>query len=79
MACGTSVVAFDATGPRDIIKHKKTGFLAEPFAVDELTKGIVWSLECELDLGESARTDAKNKYQINKIGKKYWDLYTSII
>jgi glycosyltransferase involved in cell wall biosynthesis len=30
LACGTPVVAFDATGPGGIVDHMETGWLAAP-------------------------------------------------
>lgn len=31
MSCSRPVVAFNATGPRDILSHCRTGYLAQPF------------------------------------------------
>ena len=45
LSCGTPVVAFDATGLKDIVDHQQTGYLAAPFEVDDLAKGIAWVLE----------------------------------
>lgn len=47
MACGTPVVAFGTTGILDVVLHKKTGYLAEPYNSEDLSKGIKWVLECE--------------------------------
>jgi len=40
MACGTPVVGFDIGGPRDIIEHQKSGYLAESISADALASGI---------------------------------------
>ena len=32
MLCGTPVVCFNATGPKDIVEHQINGYLAEPFS-----------------------------------------------
>jgi glycosyltransferase involved in cell wall biosynthesis len=44
MACGTPVVAFDAGGPRDIVVHTETGYLADPFKGERLADGVAWTL-----------------------------------
>lgn len=45
MACGTPCVAFAIGGMPDMIAHRENGFLAAPFAVDELGAGVMWVLE----------------------------------
>jgi glycosyltransferase involved in cell wall biosynthesis len=45
MSCGTPCVAFNIGGMCDMIDHKRTGYLATPFEVEDLVKGIVWVLE----------------------------------
>ncbi|MFB6187199.1 MAG: glycosyltransferase, partial [Halobacteriaceae archaeon] len=44
MASGTPVVAFDTTGPGEIINHKETGYLASKFDPSSLADGIEWML-----------------------------------
>ncbi len=44
-ACGTPIVAFNATGLRDIVDRQQNGYLATPYEVDNLTRGILWVLE----------------------------------
>ena len=44
-ACGTPVVAFDIGGLKDIVDHKKTGYLAKPFDPIDLANGIIWTLD----------------------------------
>jgi len=44
-ACGCPVVAFNCTGLPDVVAHGETGYLAEPYDLDELAKGILWVLE----------------------------------
>ena len=42
--CTTPVIAFNTCGLPDIVEHEKTWYLAEPFDVEDLTKGIQWVL-----------------------------------
>ncbi len=44
-ACGTPVVAFNATGLKDIVDHQINGYLAKPYEIEDLAAGIAWVLE----------------------------------
>ena len=44
LSCGTPVLAFDIGGISDMIDHKVNGYLAKPFEIDDLAKGIKWVL-----------------------------------
>lgn len=44
-ACGTPVAAFNATGFPDVVEHGATGYLAQPYAAEDLAQGIHWILE----------------------------------
>ena len=44
-ACGTPVVGFNVTGLPDVVEHKSTGYLAEPYSTEDLARGIEWILE----------------------------------
>lgn len=82
MACGTPVVAFCSTGPKDIVDHKKNGYLAKPYDATDLANGIEWVLEDNArlkELGKNARTKAINEFDIIKIAEKYKDLYEDIL
>jgi glycosyltransferase involved in cell wall biosynthesis len=58
LACGTPVVAFAATGLRDIVDHQHNGYLAQSFEVEDLAKGITWVIEDE------------NRYQQLRLGAR---------
>lgn len=82
LACGTPVVAFDATGPSDIVDHKETGYLAEPYDAVDLAAGIKWVLadeERRTQLGNAARDKAVEVYDIGKVARQYRDLYEEVI
>jgi glycosyltransferase involved in cell wall biosynthesis len=82
MASGTPVVAFDTTGPSDIIDHKETGYLAEPYNPKDLATGIEFLLNDDHRLdeySENARTEAVNEYHYTTVAKQYLNLYRSIV
>jgi glycosyltransferase involved in cell wall biosynthesis len=44
MSCGLPCVAFDCYGMKEIISHKKNGYLAEPYSVEDFKDGINYVL-----------------------------------
>lgn len=82
LACGTPVVAFDATGPSDIIDHQETGYLAEPYDPKELAEGIEWVLadgNRRANLSQEARVRASDRYNLTTVAGQYVDLYEDIL
>lgn len=82
MACGTPVVAFDATGPRDTVVHEETGYLAEPYDPADLAAGIRWVLEDEerrADLSANARERAIREYDLETVAREYQNLYQTLL
>ena len=81
MACRTPVVAFDHSGPRDIITHQEDGYLAKPFSSEDLANGINWVLSNkEMNtLNYNAQEKVKSKFDIDLISEKYREFYQKII
>lgn len=79
MSSGTPVVSFNATGPRDIIKHKVSGYLAEPFVSHDLAVGIDWVVKNSLDgfLPKYVAKDAREYFDSSVIAAEYRKLYYS--
>lgn len=78
MACGVPVVAFDATGPKDIVTHKTTGYAARPFEAADLAAGVKWCLEDPArhrELSENAAKDARARFAPEIAAQAYMDLY----
>lgn len=81
MACGTPVVAFNATGPREIIGHKENGYLARPFDPEDLAHGVKWVTEDESRqkwLSQNARRKAE-EFASEKIAQRYIQLYKEVM
>ncbi|QWR76085.1 glycosyltransferase family 4 protein [Candidatus Magnetomonas plexicatena] len=82
MACATPVVAFNATGLPDVIKHKQTGYLAQPYDADDLYNGILWVLEDETrlnDLSINAVERVKSNFTYAVQSERYVKLYEEIL
>ena len=82
MACGTPVVAFDFGGPSDIVQHKRTGYLAEPFDTADLAAGIGWCVESDeriSSLSAAARMRAETRFDRSLVGLRYLELYQQLL
>jgi len=82
MASGTPVVAFNTTGPKGIIKHKKDGYLAKLLDLNDLVNGINWVLEKTQEeyhfISEEAKSNVK-RFDNDVITNQYIKLYKEII
>lgn len=81
-ACGTPSVAFNIGGMPDLIEHRKTGYLAQPFNTNDLTEGIIWILEDKdryLSLARNARQKADREFSPDIVVKKHINLYQDIV
>lgn len=81
MACGTPVVCFDATGPRDIVDHLQNGYRASAYDSGDLSKGIEWVTQANSDgsLSEAGRKKAVQLFDTPLIAGQYHQLYTEIL
>ncbi len=81
-ACGTPVVAFNSTGLKDIIDHKETGFLAEPFDPKSLAEGIQWVVENNArkrKLSKNARQKAELLWSYQTVSNQYKAIYEKVL
>lgn len=77
-ACGCPVVAFNATGLRDVVEHGQTGYLAEPYSSNDLAKGIEWVLadgERYARLSAQARERAVQLWSLHVVALQYLEVY----
>jgi glycosyltransferase involved in cell wall biosynthesis len=78
-ACGTPVIAFKVGGLPDIVDHLKTGYLAAPFDIEDLARGVQWVLaegDRSRALGEAARQRALSLWAPALVGNLYFQLYS---
>lgn len=81
LACGTPVVAFNATGLIDIVDHQQNGYLARPYEIDDLAQGIMWVLESIQtdDLRKKSREKAIKSFTLESQANQYKALYENIL
>jgi glycosyltransferase involved in cell wall biosynthesis len=82
LACGTPVVAFNATGLKDIVDHQENGYLANPYEVDDFAKGVAWVLENEQRLEKLsfyARKKAEQEFTLELQARRYSALFQEIL
>ena len=81
LACGTPVVAFGTTGLKDIVDHQLTGYLAQPFAIEDLAGGIAWVLADRDRLSQlrhQARLKAEREFSLKLQAERYLDLFKQL-
>lgn len=82
LACGTPVVAFNATGLKDIVEHQQTGYLAQPYETEDLAKGIEWVLSDDQrhhQLRANAREKAQREFNLQLQANRYQTLFAEIL
>ncbi|MDL2212488.1 glycosyltransferase [Bacteroides sp. OttesenSCG-928-D19] len=80
MACGCVPIAFDNSGPAEIIDHLHNGYVAEFLSVEDLANGINWILS-EADysiLSEQAMHKVTTRYSEQVVARQYIDIYNQI-
>jgi glycosyltransferase involved in cell wall biosynthesis len=82
MACGTPCVAFNIGGMPDMIEHQQTGFLALPYKVTDIAKGIAWILENEeryQKLSYHARAKVEQEFTQELQSRRHLSLFNQIL
>ncbi len=81
LGCGTPCVAFKIGGMPDMIDHQQNGYLASPFEVADLGKGIEWVLGDQdkyAELAVNARQKAERAFNCEQQVIKFIELYKSL-
>ncbi|MDJ0706281.1 MAG: glycosyltransferase family 4 protein [Leptolyngbyaceae cyanobacterium MO_188.B28] len=82
LACATPVVAFNATGLKDIVDHQQTGYLVQPYEIEDLARGIAWVLEDKdrhKALTVQAREKAERVFALELQAQRYIALFEEIL
>lgn len=76
-SCGIPVVAFRIGGPMDIIEHKVTGWLANPYDLQDFARGIEWVLghSNPSELATASRNRALRLFSTDEIAMQYHNVY----
>ena len=79
ICCGTPVVAFNIGGIPDIVKHKENGWLAEPYDLEQIIKGInFWGKNEKIDKYKLS-FEAQKRFNSELQAKNYINLYNRIL
>ena len=78
LACGTPCVAFDGTGPNDLVSHQQDGYLARMKDSVDLAAGVEWSLAHSWSR-EALHARIVEKYGVQRISERYVKLYESLL
>jgi glycosyltransferase involved in cell wall biosynthesis len=81
LSCETPVVAFNIGGNSEMVEHKKNGYLAEPYNIEDLTYGIRWCLENNREnlLGKYGRLKIVDEFDEKIIVQRHVELYQCLI
>lgn len=82
LSCATPCVAFNIGGLPDLIEHERNGYLAQPYEVDDLAKGIAWILESKdrhQKLSDRARSKAESEFTLELQARRYMSLFTELV
>lgn len=82
LSCGTPVVAFRIGGIPDMIEHKKNGYLAKPFEIQELADGIIYVLKSKENwenLSRVSRGKILTDFNFELQARRYLDLYEGML
>jgi glycosyltransferase involved in cell wall biosynthesis len=81
LACATPCVAFNIGGMPDMIEHQQNGYLAQPFDVEDLARGITWVLE-DVErwqkLCDRSRQKVEQQFTLQIQAMNYLSLYKNI-
>jgi glycosyltransferase involved in cell wall biosynthesis len=81
-ACGTPVVAFNNSGPADIIIHHETGWLSKAFDTEDMAEGILWVLsdkDRRKKLAQVSRKKAVERFSQGVVARQYLRVYEEIL
>jgi glycosyltransferase involved in cell wall biosynthesis len=81
-SAGRAVVAFRVGGLPDIIDHQSTGYLAEPFEIDDLANGLVACINNARSTnswGTAAHEEAIERWSPERVVQRYLEAYERVL
>ena len=81
MACGTPCVAFRQGGLPDLVDHEISGYLAQPYDIEDLARGIDWVLrnkDRHTELSLRARQKVEREFSQESEAGRYAALYREL-
>lgn len=79
-ACGLPVLSFAVEGIKEMINHKKNGYIAKKFSIKDFSSGLSWLIKNNSSKMIKENINyAKKNYDSNKIAYKYIKLYKKIL
>lgn len=83
LLCGLPVVAFPVGNVTDLVRHGKTGYIAEYLDADDLAKGIRWALDASLRESISrsleCRISAAEVHDPRTAAQRHLELYRKVV
>jgi len=82
MACGTPCVAFRQGGLPDLVDHEISGYLAQPYDIEDLARGIDWVLrnkDRHTELSLRARQKVEREFSQESEAGRYAALYRELV
>ncbi len=82
MACGTPVVACDAGGVSEVVRHGETGFLSpldDQAAFARHLERVLFDTALSERMGQAARADALARFQRGPLVARYENLYRRLL
>lgn len=82
IACGTPCVAFKIGGMPDMIEHQHNGYLASPYEIEDLARGIAWVLEHperHEKLSHHAREKTEREFTQELQAHRYLSIFTEMV
>lgn len=80
-SCGVPVVAFDVGGISSVIDHLKTGYLAKPYEIKDLTDGIEYVLQPDIQKGLSinSRKNIEKSFSYSVVADRHIFFYEKVL
>ncbi|MGL4503764.1 MAG: glycosyltransferase family 4 protein, partial [Planktothrix sp.] len=82
LACGTPCVGFNIGGIPEMIEHEQNGYLAQPYKIEDLARGIGWSIENQerhQKLSSRAREKAEQEFTQQIQASRYLSLFAEVL